>query len=178
MICKNCHDEVPQEALFCPNCGALIENNSSNNGINDDSNNKNRYDSNQYNKFNYDEFFVKFASKKTRNYVKALGIICIVTAVISLCSFVVYPNPLFVIDFIFYVIFGSLILKVKRLAVIVPVCIYGGLFTIIGIILTGVPTGIFAFIIGIFTALQLKKFNDAFKNFKLKNQIPSEEHCI
>ncbi len=126
-------------------------------------------------KMSYDEFYGKFASKKTKTNAKTLGIICIITAVVSLGILGVTTNPLAVIDIIFYGVFAGLVLKKKKWVFTLPVCIYGGVFTIIGLAMLGTPSGILAFIISIIATISLKKVDDAYKQYLTANQFPQTE---
>lgn len=126
-------------------------------------------------KMSYDEFYEKFASKKAKNNAKTVGIICIITAVISLGILGATTNPLAVIDIVFYGVFAGLVLKKKKWVFTLPVCIYGGVFTIIGLAISGTPSGIFAFIISIIATISLKKVDDAYKKYLATNQLPQNE---
>lgn len=126
-------------------------------------------------KMSYDEFYGKFASKKTRNNAKTVGIICIITAVVSLGILGMTMNPLSAIDVIFYGVFAGLVLKKKKWVFTLPVCIYGGVFTIIGLAMSGTPSGIFAFIMSIIATISLKRVEDAHKQYFATNQLPQNE---
>lgn len=127
------------------------------------------------NKMTYLDFFDKFASKKVKNNAKTVGIICIITAVISLGILGATTNPLSVIDIIFYGVFAGLILKKKNWVFTLPVCIYGGVFTIIGLVMSGTPSGIFAFVMSIIATISLKKVDEAYKQYLVTNQLPENE---
>lgn len=244
MNCKSCNSQLPNEAVFCPNCGTLVEEDLEATGLlveveeetgllngdekynpepvytpsqpiyehqqqasTDNINpayvnpafNQPQYQQppvqpqqNYYNsvqpltnagviedingaKMPYEKFYEKFASKKTKNNAKAVGIICIITAVVSLGLLGMTMNLLSVIDVIFYGVFAGLVLKKKKWVFTLPVCIYGGVFTIIGFAMSGTPSGIFAFVISIIATISLKKIDDAYKQYLATNQIPQTE---
>lgn len=259
MICKVCKKEIPNESIICPNCGALIEEESlqdtcvltenSETGLLD-KNDKDKIDSqneipvvdmytnngsrpvdnniadknvnsayinptfnhtetqnsiqnpqqqtqnnaidvqNPYNnpnqnhysdvsipkqKLNYKEFYKAFASKKTKNAISWTGTICIFTMVVSFAFFGMYQNTLSIMDILFYGIFSVLILKLRKWQVIVPVCIYSGVFSIIGVILTSTPSGILAVVVSIIAVVKAKKIDDAYKHYLMTNQYPTEK---
>jgi hypothetical protein len=125
-------------------------------------------------KMTLEQFFEKFASKKTKNWYKTIAIICIITAVLSL-GLLGIGNYFSVIDVIFYLVFGILLFKKKNWILPLVVTCYGGLFTIIGIATTGTPSGIFACVLGIMATIGAKKVNDAYKTYTSTGQIPSNE---
>lgn len=122
----------------------------------------------------YVDFYERFASKKTKNNTKAIGIICIITAVLSLGLFGM-GNFISIIDVLFYSVFAGLILKLKKWTFTLPVAMYGGIFTILGLALSGTPSGIVAFIVSIIATVQLKKLNDAYNLYLSTNQFPQTE---
>lgn len=226
MICKECKKTMPDEAVFCPNCGALVEtgnfeaaglltkdyneaegtsildetvyessasetveepafvnntppvyensgyvNNNSNSPYNQPVNPSNQFVNN---KMGYKEFYEKCASKKTKNNNNALGIICIITVVASL-GLLTVGNIFSIIDIVFYLIFGILILKKKSWEYTLAVTVYGGAFTLIGMIASGAPAGIVAFIVGILATKSLKKLNEAYKTYLSTDQLPTTQ---
>lgn len=126
-------------------------------------------------KLSYEEFYDRFASKKTKNNAKTVGIICIITAVVGLGILGMRTNALYAIDIIFYSVFAGLILKKKKWVLTLLVCIYGGVFTIIGLVISGTPSGIFAFVMSIIATISLKKVDDAYKQYLVKNQLPQNK---
>lgn len=133
------------------------------------------YNNVQGRQMSYEEFYEKFASKKVKKNAKIVGIICIITAVVSLGLLGMTMNPLSVIDIIFYGVFAGLVLKKKKWVFTLPVCIYGGVFTIIGLAMSGAPSGIFAFVMSIIATTSLKKVDDAYKQYLATNQLPQSE---
>ena len=121
-----------------------------------------------------EQFFDKFASKKTKNWYKTIAIICIVTAVLSL-ALIGLGNYLSVIDVIFYLVFGILLFKKKNWVFPLIVTCYGGLFTIIGIASTGTPSGVFACAAGVLATIGAKKVNDAYKDYNATGQFTNSE---
>lgn len=105
--------------------------------------------------FTFEQFFDRFASNKTKGYVKWLGIIAIVTAVLSLVG-IFTGNYVVIIDLIFYGVFSFLLLKKKNWVFPLIVTCYSGIFTIINIALGGAPSGIVALILGILSTVKMK----------------------
>lgn len=129
----------------------------------------------QSKKLNYKEFYKAFASKKTKNAISWTGTICIFTMVVSFAFFGMYQNTLSIMDILFYGIFSVLILKLRKWQVIVPVCIYSGVFSIIGVILTSTPSGILAVVVSIIAVVKAKRIDDAYKHYLMTNQYPTEK---
>ncbi|MCC8074161.1 MAG: zinc ribbon domain-containing protein [Clostridiales bacterium] len=125
-------------------------------------------------KMDYKNFLNTFASKKTKNYTKSTGIICIITAVLSLVL-LVGGNYISALDFIFYLVFGILVLTKNQWFLTLPVCIYGGVFSVVGLIASGTPSGIVAFVVSILATINLKKIADAFKSYSQSGQLPQSE---
>ena len=121
-----------------------------------------------------EQFFDKFASKKTKNWHRTIAFICIFTALLSLVLLVM-GNYLSVIDVIFYIVFGILLLKKKSWVFPLIVTCYGGLFTIIGLLNNSTPSGIFACVVAILATIGAKKVNDAYKVYITTGQIPNTE---
>ena len=124
--------------------------------------------------FTFEQFFDRFASNKTKGYVKWLGIIAIVTAVLSLVN-IFAGNYVGVIDLIFYGVFSFLLLKNKNWAFPLIVTCYSGTFTIITVALGGTPSGIVALILGILSTVKMKKITDLYKVYKTSGQFPNEQ---
>lgn len=125
-------------------------------------------------KMTLEQFFDKFASNKTKNWHKTIAIICIVTAILSL-ALLGLGNYLSVIDVIFYLVFGILLFKKKNWVFPLIVTCYGGLFTIVGIMSTGTPSGVFACVAGVLATIGAKKVNDAYKVYDATGQFPNSE---
>lgn len=126
----------------------------------------------QNQQFTFEQFFDAFASKKTKSNAKWLGIITIITAVLSLI--LVVSGSLFnIIDLIFYGVFVVLLNKKKNWLFPLIVTCYSGAFTVINLAMGGAPGGIVALILGIMTTISFKKLNDAYKAYQTSGQVPS-----
>lgn len=120
----------------------------------------------------YEQFYELYASNKTKSNAKSIAIICFITAALSLILMFTMGSFVGIIDIVFYVIFGILIMKKPKWQVTLPVAIYGGVFSIIGLLTSGAPGGILALVISIIATVQLKKVDDAYKNYLVTNQVP------
>ncbi len=126
------------------------------------------------NKMPYLDFFDKFASKKTKGNIKTTGIIAIITSVLSL-ALVAMGNYLSVIDLIVYAVLAVLILKKKSWIFTLVLACYSGLFTIIGLVMSGTPSGIFALVMAIMATINGKKLSDAYNNYIATGAFPVSE---
>lgn len=120
----------------------------------------------------YEQFYELYASNKTKSNAKTISVICFITAALSLILLFAAGDFIGIVDIIFYVIFGILIMKKPKWQLTLPVAIYGGIFSIIGLVTSGTPGGILALIISIMATVQLKKVDDAYKNYLMTNQVP------
>ena len=218
-FCKVCGAQLPDEAVFCTNCGNTIEQTTvinADNTIDDEGTTvltQDDYDEGttvldeventdvlndpnknviltppmpiyeppigttpvnpvQNQQFTFEQFFDAFASKKTKSNAKWLGIITIITAVLSLI--LVVSGSLFnSIDLIFYGVFAVLLNKKKNWLFPLIVTCYSGAFTVINLAMGGAPGGIVALILGIMTTISFKKLNDAYKAYQTSGQVPS-----
>lgn len=126
------------------------------------------------NKMSYPDFYDKFASKKTKGYIKSTGIIAIITAVLSLVLLGM-GNYLSALDVIVYTVSAILILKKKSWIFTLVLACYSGIFTIIGFALSGTPSGIVATIIAIFATVGGKKLSDAYQRYNSTGEFPFNE---
>lgn len=126
------------------------------------------------NKITYLDFFEKFASRKTKGNIKTTGIIAIITSVLSL-ALVAMGNYLSVIDLIVYAVLAVLILKKKSWVFTLVLACYSGLFTIIGLVMSGTPSGIFALVMAIMATINGKKLSDAYNNYIATGVFPVSE---
>lgn len=126
------------------------------------------------NKITYLDFFEKFASRKTKGNIKTTGIIAIITSVLSL-ALVAMGNYLSVIDLIVYAVLAVLILKKKSWVFTLVLACYSGLFTIIGLVMSGTPSGIFALVMAIMATINGKKLSDAYNNYIATGVFPVNE---
>lgn len=116
-------------------------------------------------------FYKQFASKNTNGWVIAIVVVCFFTAAISIPS-LVFGNLLSILDIVFYLIFGILLLLRKKWYFSLPVTIYSGIGTIITLAMAGAATGVLALIAGIISTIKLKKINAAYKQYKERGVLP------
>lgn len=122
----------------------------------------------------YEEFYEQFASKNTKSNIKATGIIAIITVVLSFAALGM-GNLLSILDIVVYAVLAFFILKKKHWYFTLALACYSSLFTIVGLVLSGMPSGIVASIIAIVATVKGKKLADAYKNYQETNQIPNEQ---
>lgn len=127
----------------------------------------------------FEDFYNLFASKKTKGMVKTVCIVGIITAVVctGFLGKSIYWGDigtiiLSVIDITVYLLLGIMTLKKKNWTYPLVMTVYGGVFSIISIVLNGRLTGIFAIVAGIIATISLKKLNNAYKNYLSTKQVP------
>lgn len=167
--CNQCNKEFEGEGNFCPLCGTLIHKTATEDATVLSENNAYAEQI-----ANEEQFYQRFASKKSKGWVNTIAIICIITAIVSLGQ-VALENFFHIIDVVVYTALAVLIFKKKNWIYSLIVTCYGGVFSIAGLLLTGVPTGFFAIIAGIFATIALKKVHDAYKIYRTSGQLPTTE---
>ena len=50
--------------------------------------------------------------------------------------------------------------------------IYSGIFSIIGLVMSGFPTGVIVLVIGILAVINMKKLDTAYKQYLMTGQLP------
>lgn len=196
MYCQNCGIMNTDNSQFCSSCGTALnkaqniqaQNQPGNIPEMDTQNNyvqgnyaQNAYPQNNYaqnpNMYNQimtkEEFSARFLSKNSNSWIKALWIICFISAVLSLASLGL-GNFLAIIDIIFYFVFGILIKKNPNWKLALVVTCYSGFGSIVALVLSGTPSGIVALITGINSVKVLKKLDDAYKNYTTTGILPTE----
>lgn len=119
-------------------------------------------------------FYKQFASKKTNGWVVAIIAACFLTAAVSIPS-LAFGNLLSILDVVFYLVFGILLLVKKKWYFSLPVTIYSGIGTMLMLVMSGTATGIFALIAGIISTIKLRKINAAYKQYKGCGVLPQNE---
>ena len=119
------------------------------------------------------EFFEKYVSKKAKGYATVLAVIALISGALSIPS-LIFGNLLSIMDIAFYIVMGILILTTKNWIFTLIVTIYSSIFSIITIAISGTPTGIVVLIVGIFATMNLKKVNDAYKQYLLSGILPTD----
>lgn len=117
------------------------------------------------------DFYKKFASKNTNSWAVAIIVACFITAATSIPSLFL-GNYLSLIDLVFYLVFGILLVLKKKWYLVLPVTICSGIGTIIAIASAGAATGIFALVAGIISTIKLKKINAAYKQYQKNDVLP------
>lgn len=133
---------------------------------------QNNYDQ-QNHILTYKEFYDQFASKNAKGNMIAIGIICILTALISIRP-LVFGNYFSIIDIIFYAVFAILIFTTKHWVLPLIVTCYGGIFSVLGVILAGSPNGVVAVIVGIMATISVKKVHEAYNKYLTTGELPTQ----
>lgn len=119
----------------------------------------------------YKDFYDKFASQKGKNSMTSIGSICILTAVLSFV--LLFSGDFFnIIDLIFYVVFAILIFTTKHWVLPLIVTCYGGIFSVLGLLLTGTPSGVVAVTVGIMATINVKKVHEAYNKYLATGELP------
>lgn len=190
MKCIKCNCEVFETDQFCPSCGAPIPPVVANTSSTVNNTPPTQYGASLYNNIpgsqaqynihgdfsfnqpiNYKDFYNAYASKKTKNWVIAFTVVCFITAATSVLS-LISGNVFSLIDIIFYIICGILLLSLKKWGVALAATIYSSIGTILIVLEAGAATGIAALVCGIFCIVQLRKVNTAFKEYKSTGELP------
>ncbi len=119
------------------------------------------------------DFYEKFVSKKIKGWTTAIGVLSLVSGGINL-PLLFLGNLLSIIDIAFYVSMGILILTTKKWGLPLAVTIYSGVFSVITVAISGIPSGIAVLIVGIFATIYLKKANDAYKLYCESGVLPQK----
>ncbi len=123
----------------------------------------------------YGEFYNRFASKKTRNFVTWMAVICFVTAALSLVLAVTLENYLSILDIVVYVSMGILLLSTKQSIFATLPTIYGAIWTVVGLVGGGAPSGVVAIVVGVSCMGQLNKVKKAYDKYRMDGLAPTEE---
>lgn len=119
------------------------------------------------------DFFNQYATKGAKNLMTANGVVCFVTAAVSIVLIAVLGNMYSIVDLILYFILGILTFSTKNWVCPLLVAITGGAGTVIGLVNTGTLSGVPALIIAIGAASNAKLVHDAYLRYKNEGIIPS-----
>lgn len=202
MYCTVCGAENQQDARFCVSCGnpLFVESgNNINNGTvvlnqgNETPVQSQAYITNnvqpstyqaEYNAYvqsqnmyseslTKEEFFNRFLSSNTKSWIKAVWIICFITAglnVVLLCM----GNIISLVDIVFYIVMGILFKKKNDWRLSLIITCYSGLWSLVGLATTGTPSGIVALVGGVMSTKGLKKADKAYEEYKTTGILPTE----
>lgn len=120
------------------------------------------------------QFYYMYASKNTKGLSTALIVICFITAAISLVS-LLFGNFLSFVDFAYYIVFAFLMLFKKNWVFPLAVTIYSGVFSLFGLLVSGIASGIVVLVIGIMCVIRLRKVNGAYEIYKKTRQLPNTQ---
>lgn len=123
----------------------------------------------------YADFYNRYASKKTRNYVTWMAVIFFFTAAISLVFLLALENTLAILDILVYGIMGAALLASKQTVFAVVPTIYGAIWSVIGMANGNTPSGVVAIIVGVACMGQLAKVQKAYNKYKQDGLAPTEE---
>lgn len=120
----------------------------------------------------YRQFYYRYASKKTKGLSITLIVICFITAAASIIS-ILFGNILSIVDFIYYFVFAFLMLAKKTYVFPLAVTIYSGIFSLFGLLTTGIVSGVVAMVIGIMCVVALWKVKCAYEAYKKTGILPN-----
>ena len=123
----------------------------------------------------YTDFYNRYASKKTRNYVTAMAVIFFFSAFVNLILLLVTGNALCILDVLVFAVMGAALLGSKQSIFAVVPTIYSAFGTVLGLVTSGTPSGIAALIVGVACIGQLNKLQKAYNQYKLDGLAPTEE---
>ncbi len=199
-VCQKCNTVLDDTAKFCYQCGTpvsiptdeetclLTDDNEETSLLTEETGELNledmpgytptptSYISNSYDasrKLSEKEFYERFVTKKAKGWTTAIGVISLITGAISI-PLLFLGNFFSIIDIVFYITIGVLILTTKKWGLPLSVSIYSGVCSVISLATSGSPSGIVALIIGIYSTITLKKVNDAYKQYCRSGVLPSK----
>ena len=122
------------------------------------------------------QFYDTFASNGIKSSVIVTAVIAYLSAGVSLLYGIVMEDiSLALVDVIFYGIISTLLLTQKKWGYALAIAIYGIVFSLIGLIVSGMFTGIVAIIFSITAAVNLKKMSKAYSFYLATGQLPIGE---
>jgi hypothetical protein len=121
------------------------------------------------------EFYDRFVSKKSKSYVTWLVVIFFFTAGLSAVLLGLTGDVLAVMDIAMYAIMGAALLASKHYIFAMIPTIYSAIFTVVGIVNGGTPSGIVALIVGACSIGVLQKAQKAYNLYKDQGIIPEKE---
>lgn len=147
MKCNNCGAEL-NENTVCPSCGA--------------------YEGQTVNEplLSEKEYYDAYADKQVKSNYKWTMIISFITAGVSLVSVLLLGNIFAIFDCIFYLVIGILMINNKNWVLPLLVAIVGGIGSLIGMAMTGTPSGIVALIVAITATVKMKGFHKEYIEYK------------
>lgn len=169
MKCSFCGAEMMDDTMFCSNCGAKKP---------DAATQQPTYEAPvtaapMGGVLSEKEFYARFMSKNSKSWVTALMVIAFLTAGLSLILMLV-GNIFALVDVVFYLVMGILLLKKKKWGIALATTIYGGVGVLLTLFTGGGVTGIVALICGIMATKELKKFAALYAAYQQTGVLPAE----
>ncbi|MBQ1252674.1 MAG: hypothetical protein IIY02_07140, partial [Firmicutes bacterium] len=78
----------------------------------------------------------------------------------------------YLIDVIFFMVMGALLLKERHWGIALAITIYGGIGSLLSLVMDGTVGGVFALIAGVMSTIALKKLHKAYKEYQTNKTIP------
>lgn len=119
-------------------------------------------------------FYNQVAAKGTKGWVNVIMIACFVTAASS-AGWLISGNTFSIVDLVFYIILGILLVLNKKWYFALIVTLYSAIGIIITVAMGGNYVGIFALVAGIISTIKLKKINDAYKQYQASGVLPQNQ---
>lgn len=192
MFCSNCGNNLHPNAKFCNVCGTAVANDAPTQMGHQPTPPMYTYTQPQsgYNQpqhtytqpvpafgaeqLSWKEFYNRFVSKKSKNMVTWMVVICFVTTLISLVYAFLFKEMMdeALLDIAVYLLSGILLAATKHwLTVLIPT-IYGGIWMVVSFTTDGPISGIAAVVIGVGCISLLFKANAAYKKYKEEGILP------
>ena len=164
MICKNCGSIIDDGKRVCSCCGAQVQ----------EAAVLTQEQPTAQPNMSYNAFYKVAVSKKSNSWPKVMMIICYITAALGVVSFFLF-GPLAILDIVVYLVSAIMLTKSKTLPWVLIPTVYGGVFTVIGLLNGGSLGGIAALIIGIKSIQILNKVKKAYEQYQSTGIIPEPQ---
>lgn len=123
--------------------------------------------------YNEKEFYEGFVSKKAKGWTTAIGVIALISGAVNI-PILFLGNLFAIIDIVFYVLMGILILTTKKWGLPLAVTMYSGVASVLSLATGGTPGGIMALVFGIFATSNLKKVSNAYRLYRQSGVLPQK----
>lgn len=126
-------------------------------------------------KMSYLDFYNKYTSNTTRNWVNAAYVVAFISAgLFAVLMILVGGSLVTIFDIAFYAVFGVLLLKSKEYKYSLILMVYAIIATALVLFSGGGLKGLPALICLIMSTSKLSKVNDAYKNYMNNGVIPEQ----